>query len=103
MTQDENIQAQGEVALSQATEAVAAYMEDVEVFLDAVVEFYAAVVEVLVPPLKRFIRGIYLLARCVGFYRFLLPFVGGGAAWWVVWRLPDWIVLRLPLRWVQLL
>jgi len=60
-------------------------------FASSMIEMIAGVVAALTP-----------LSRRAGFATFLCPFIGDRAARWIAYRLPDWIVLRLPQGWVSL-
>ena len=94
----------GRDQIVEALMAIAKTVKDlVDIIMDAIVEFYATVVKIVVPPLKRVVKQVFLFSQRMGIYHCLLPFIGGTAAWWIAHRLPDWIVLRLPQRWVLLL
>ena len=103
MTQDENVLAEWEIMRSQVLEALAIITEAVQAVLDAIIEFYSVFVETFVPPLRRAVKLVYLFCQRMQIYRCLFPFVGSGMAWQIAYRLPDWVVLRLPQRWVLLL
>ena len=92
MTQAENVQEQWEILL-----------ERVQDFIKAMVELCNTIAEILMPSLKRAIKDLRLFIRRRGFYYFLYPYFGVKVAWWVSTRLPDWMVLRLLQKWVQLL